>query len=147
MALARRLNAAGLTTTLVLDSAVFGALGEADLVLLGADSLALPGVYNKVGSAGLAWAASERGIPCYVLAGTGKLWPAQLGVPPHILEHAVAEVWPDAPEGVRVVNRYFDVTAWSAVSGVVSEQGLLSAEGVVRMIQDEQVDEDLQRIV
>jgi translation initiation factor 2B subunit (eIF-2B alpha/beta/delta family) len=146
-ALARRLHTAGLATTLVLDSAVFDALGEADLVLLGADSLALPGVYNKVGTAGLAWAASVRGTPCYVLAGTGKLWPAELGVPPHILEHAAAEVWPDAPEGVRVINRYFDVTPWSALSGVVSEQGLLSAEGVVRMIQDVRVDEALLGIV
>lgn len=146
-ALARRLHAAGLATTLVLDSAVFDALGEADVILLGADSLALPGVYNKVGTAGLAWAASVRGTPCYVLASTGKLWPAELGVPPRIGEHAAAEVWPDAPEGVRVINRYFDVTPWSAVSGVVTEQGLLSAEGVVRMIQDARVDEALLGIV
>lgn len=147
IALARRLHAAGLATTLVLDSAAFDALGEADLVLLGADSLALPGVYNKVGTAGLAWAAAVRGTPCYVLTSTAKLWPAALGVPPHILEHAAAEVWPDAPEGVRVINRYFDVTPWSAVSGVVTEQGLLSAEGAVRMIQEARVDEALRDIV
>ncbi len=72
---------------------------------------------------------------------------ADVGVPPHIAEHSPGEICPDAPEGILVVNRYFDVTPWSALGGVVSEQGVLSGDGVVRLIQDMRVSGALLDIV
>jgi translation initiation factor 2B subunit (eIF-2B alpha/beta/delta family) len=131
-ALARELLSAGLAPTLVLDAAAFGELPEAALVLLGADSLAPGGIVNKTGSAGLAWAAAARRVPVYVLAGSVKIWPAELGEIPILPQREPDEIWPDAPAGLHMINRYFDVTPWTAIAGVVTEQGVLGAEAVLR---------------
>jgi translation initiation factor 2B subunit (eIF-2B alpha/beta/delta family) len=125
LTLARDLAAAGLPVKLIVDAAAYDALAQASIVLIGADALALAGVVNKIGSAGIAIAAQARRTPVLVLAGRDKVWPLRLSDAPPIAERAPAEVWPDAPPGVTVANRYFDVTPWSAVTSVVTEEGVM----------------------
>lgn len=129
-ALARDLAAAGLPVLFVVDAAAYEVLAQADAVWLGADALAMAGVVNKIGSAGLAVLAGQRGIPVIVLAGRDKVWPAALSAAPPVADRDPAEVWAGAPPGVTVVNRYFDLTPWSAVTAVVMEDGVLKPEAV-----------------
>ncbi|GAB4527609.1 MAG: initiation factor 2B [Anaerolineae bacterium] len=143
---AKRLADSGIQVTLIVDSAAYANLRDVELVLVGADSLTGEGVVSKVGTAGLAVCAQSLGIPCYFLADTTKLWPAALGEQP-IHERAPQDVWPDAPENIRIQNRFFDVTPWSAIAGVVTEYGLLSAEEVQAQSQDRPVHRLLQDIV
>jgi translation initiation factor 2B subunit (eIF-2B alpha/beta/delta family) len=129
-ALARDLAAGGLPVTFVVDAAAYEALAQADAVWIGADALAAAGVVNKIGSAGLAVLAGQRGIPVRVLAGRDKVWPAALSPAPPMVDHDPAEVWAEAPPGVSVVNRYFDLTPWWAVTAVVMEDSILKPEAV-----------------
>jgi translation initiation factor 2B subunit (eIF-2B alpha/beta/delta family) len=142
-ALARHLNGVGIPTTLALDAAAASLTGEIDLVLLGADALTQAGLVNKIGSCGIAWAAAASNVPCYVVASTEKIWPAALNPLPHIADQDPNEVWSDAPKGVRVLNRYFDLTPWSALSGVITERGLVSADGITRLIANVDVSPEL----
>lgn len=128
--LARDLAAIGLPVRLIVDAALHEAVSQADVVLLGADALASAGVINKIGSAGLAAIAQAKGRPVIVLAGRDKVWPAALSDKPPIMDRDPAEVWPDASPGVTVINRYFDLTPWSAVTRVVTEDGALTPEEV-----------------
>jgi methylthioribose-1-phosphate isomerase len=39
-------------------------------------------------------------------------------------------VWPEHPQGVEVLNLYFDVTPLKYLSGVVTEEGVLAPGGL-----------------
>jgi translation initiation factor 2B subunit (eIF-2B alpha/beta/delta family) len=124
--LAIELAAHNVEVTSIIDSAVYANLQNIELVLVGADSLTEEGVVSKIGTAGLAVCAQSLGVPVYALADTSKIWPASLGKQP-IHERAPADVWANAPENIKVQNRFYDITPWHAISGVVTEQGLLTA--------------------
>ena len=133
--LARDLAAGGLPVTFVVDAAAYEALTQADAVWIGADALAAAGVVNKIGSAGLGLLAGQRGVPVMVLAGRDKVWPMALSAAPPIADRDPAEVWAEAPPGITVVNRYFDITPWSAVTAVVMEDGAFPPEAVQALAQ------------
>ena len=126
--LARRLAEVGIPTTLTLDAGVYSLWDQVDIVLLGADSLCVRGIVNKIGSAGMAAAARVRGVDCYVLAGIEKVWPAALGEVPPIPDRPAEEVWPDVPANIRVVNKFFDVSPWWAISGVITALDVLPVQ-------------------
>jgi translation initiation factor 2B subunit (eIF-2B alpha/beta/delta family) len=99
-------------------------VGEADLVLLGADSIGDAGIVNKIGSTLLAREARARGVPVIVTADRTKLLPP--GFPQPLADDRPAdEVW-RAPAGVRVWNRYFELLGAEDVSLIVTDEGDLS---------------------
>ncbi|HEY8468145.1 MAG TPA: hypothetical protein VIL18_00815 [Longimicrobiales bacterium] len=121
--LAAALAAAGVRVTVAVDAAVAAVIRGCDLVLTGADSIGDLGVVNKIGTRPAAQAARSAGIPIYALADTTKILPC--GVPqPVDDDRPGAEVWPDAPPGVTIWNRYFEATPLSFFTGVVTEAGL-----------------------
>ena len=144
--MAVELAEAGLDVTLTIDAAAHDMLRACDLVVVGADNLNETGAMSKIGTAGIAVSAKSLGVPIYVVADSTKIWPASLGAPP-ISDHSAAEVWEDAPATVRVLNRYFDTTPWQAVSGVVTEQGLLTPDEVCTASRQKPVHRYLQTIV
>lgn len=125
----RELANRGIKVTLIIDAAAYATLQYVELVLLGVDSLTDAGIVTKIGSASLAVSAQSLGIPCYFLANASKVWPMALGDQP-IHERGPADVWHDAPESVNVLNHFYDITPWSAVAGVITEHGLLTADEV-----------------
>ena len=127
--MAERLSGVGLPVTLAVDALATHCVQTADLVLVGVDSATPTGVVSKVGTSGLALAAARWDVPLYALAETSKVWPAALG-DPVIRERSPEEVWADAPADIGMLNRYFDVTDWSGVSGLVTEDGILSGDEV-----------------
>lgn len=123
-ALARELASAGLSVTLAVDAAADGLLPECGAVLLGADSIGDRGVVNKIGSAGLARGAAQHGIPLLVAADSSKVLPVGLPQPLGV-DRPAGEVL-QAPSGVRVWNRYFDVFPAELVTLFLTEKGALS---------------------
>jgi translation initiation factor eIF-2B subunit delta len=119
--LARALANAGVPVTFAIDAAAESLVASCDAVLLGADSVGDQGVVNKVGSRALARAARERGVPVWVLADTTKLLPP--GFPQPVEDDRPAdEVW-QAPGGVTIWNRYFELIPDELVGLVVTESG------------------------
>ncbi len=144
--LAAELAAAQISVTLTADAAMFSNLKQSELVIVGADSLGESGIVGKLGTAALATCAKWLGVPCYVLAASNKIWPTGLGKQ-FIKSRPPEEIWDNAPAGVTVTNDYYDVTSWDAISGVVTEQGLLMAKDLQEMARERPVHESLLKIM
>jgi len=123
----------GIDATLIPDSAAASlmAAGEVDLVILGADRIAINGdVANKVGTYSLAVLARHHGLPFYVAAPTSTIDPDT----PNGAAIAIEERDPDevrafggkpvAPEGASVRNPAFDVTPAHLVTAIITEVGI-----------------------
>lgn len=122
--LARSLAHQGIDVTYAVDAAVHSLVPDCSVVLLGADSVGDRGIVNKIGSVALAHAARLAGVPVYVLCDETKLLPHGF---PQIVEddRPPGEVW-EAPDGVTVWNRYFEVVPTEIVTGVVTGDAVLT---------------------
>jgi len=127
------LQRAGIPATLITDNmaAHFMRKGQVDLVVVGADRIALNGdVANKIGTYGVAVLARAHGIPFYVAAPISTLdLTLSDGAAIPIEERAPAEVTHVggrrlAPEGIRVANPAFDVTPAGYVEAIITERGI-----------------------
>ena len=123
----------GIPTTLISDN-MAGALmarGEIDLVVVGADRIALNGdVANKIGTYMVAVLARRHGVPFYVVAPTstidadcpeGGAIPIEERDPEEVLSFAGQRV---APEGIEARHIAFDVTPAELVTAIVTEKGI-----------------------
>lgn len=124
-ALAERLAQAGVENRLVVDALAPSMMGGIEVVLVGADSLSTEGLVNKIGTYPLALAARVHEIPFYALCGTEKFLPLGYTLPEESPKGS-QEVWPDHPQRVEVINRYFDLTPLDYLTGIVTEEGMLS---------------------
>jgi ribose 1,5-bisphosphate isomerase len=125
----RILNDAGIPTQYIVDSAARHFINEVDLVLVGADAVAVNGaVVNKIGTAPIALAAHEARTRFMVAAETYKFAPRTvLGEviqieerdPEEVLHHSLREALPY----VRVRNPVFDVTPPQYVDLIITEKG------------------------
>ena len=123
--LAKKLAGAGIAVTAFVDAAAFSVFPQADMVLIGADALVPVGLINKVGTSGLALLASGSGVPVYCAAGRLKMLPSASLIDPHREGEHLNEVWGEYPKGVRVMDRYYDLTQLDAVKGYVVEDSIL----------------------
>ncbi|MCK6479383.1 MAG: hypothetical protein L6R43_04305 [Planctomycetes bacterium] len=123
--LARKLAEAGIQVTAFVDAAAFSVFPTADLVLLGADALVPVGLINKVGTSGLALLATGAGVPVYCVAGRLKMLPSASLIDPHREGEHLADVWGECPRGVRVMDRYYDLTQLDAIKGYVVGEAVL----------------------
>jgi methylthioribose-1-phosphate isomerase len=118
------LDALGIPFSVIVDSAAPSliAAGEVDAVFTGADRIAANGdVANKVGTYGLAVAASRHEVPFHVVAPTSTLDPsAETGADIPIEERDPREVSRRFPAR----NPAFDVTPAELVSAIVTEVGV-----------------------
>jgi methylthioribose-1-phosphate isomerase len=118
------LDALGIPFSVIVDSAAPSliAAGEVDAVFTGADRIAANGdVANKVGTYGIAVAASRHEVPFHVVAPTSTLDPsAETGADIPIEERDPREVSRRFPAR----NPAFDVTPAELVSAIVTEVGV-----------------------
>lgn len=124
--------------TFIDDTAVGLYIGRATRVITGADRICADGqIVNGIGTCQLALAAAKAGVPFYILCETLKFDPRFKGDEVELEEKEPAEVAEHGrlPPGVEVRNPYFDVTPVSLVTGVVTEEGLLSPQEVIGYIQ------------
>lgn len=132
-ALAERLTQAGVETRLVVDALGPSMIRDMKVVLVGADSLSTEGLVNKIGTYPLALAAGVHKVPLYALCGPEKFLPAGYTLPKESPKEP-QEVWPHHPQRVEVVNRYFDFTPLEYLTGIVTEEGMLSPTEVREII-------------
>lgn len=122
-----RLSAWNVPTTYITDAQMGLFVARADGVLVGADSLLADGsAINKVGTALLALAARECGVPFHVCCESFKQR-AENESPPELEEMASAELEVPAWPGVSVRNVYFDITPARLIDVWISETGVRQA--------------------
>jgi methylthioribose-1-phosphate isomerase len=127
---------AGVPHTLIPDVAAGHLMsrGEVDVVVVGADRVAANGdTANKIGTYPLAVLAARHGIPFFVCAPTSSIDPATPdGSSIEIEERPADEVLlirgvAIAPPETEVRNPSFDVTPAELITGIVTEEGVISA--------------------
>jgi eIF-2B alpha/beta/delta-like uncharacterized protein len=131
---ARQLAVQGITVTFIDDAAAGLYVSTASKVLVGADRVCADGkVVNGIGTYPLAQAAGKAGIPFYVLCETLKFDPRLRGDEVDLEEKEPFEVVEPGrlPLGVTVKNPYFDVTPPELITGIVTENGLLTPQEAV----------------
>jgi translation initiation factor eIF-2B subunit delta len=139
---AKELGAMGIRVRIVVDSAAPSLMGECDVVIVGADAITPAGVVNKIGTYGLALAAREQKVPFYCLAGTEKFLP----LPLRIEEKDPEEVTQEAIPHSRVENRYFDCTPLDLITGVVTQDGVITGKEVQKRLERMSISKELQAI-
>jgi len=148
---AKELLEMGVKVTYIVDAAAYYFMKEADLYMTGADVITADArVINKIGTALIALAAREFGVPYYVTASSYKFDPATiLGFREPIEERDPREVIdPEELPGAEIRNPAFDATPPHLVSGIVSEKGVFSPYTFVSLLSSERgVDPALEKVI
>ena len=125
----------GIDVTVICDSmaAVVMLQGKIDAVFVGADRIASNGdTANKIGTYMVALCAKRHGIPFYVVAPrstfdlsleSGAQIPIEERDPEEIRRGFGRQT---APDGVEIYNPAFDVTPSELITGIVTENGVIS---------------------
>jgi methylthioribose-1-phosphate isomerase len=129
----------GIPVTLISDTMVGYTMskGLVDKVVVGADRIVRDAVLNKIGTYNVAVLAKEHGIPFYVAAPTSTMDTAHTSEEAIIEERNPEEVTNVrseriAPEGVKVLNPAFDITPMKYVTAIITEEGILYPEVLLR---------------
>jgi len=128
----RRLEKAGISTELVVDSAVRSVINEVDQVVVGADVITVNGsLVNKIGTSQIALCAHEARTSFMVAAETYKFSPHSImGDLVEIEERDPEEVLPEISQfrHVKVRNPAFDVTPHRYIDIICTEAGAIPPE-------------------
>jgi methylthioribose-1-phosphate isomerase len=128
------LQQAGVDVTLIMDSAAASVMsqGLVDLVIVGTDRVAANGDFaNKIGTLGIAIAASHFGIPFYVACPSSTLDLETPGGSRIEIEERDADEITHlagrriAPDAMKARNPAFDVTPHALVTGFITERGIV----------------------
>jgi translation initiation factor 2B subunit (eIF-2B alpha/beta/delta family) len=136
----------GIAVEYGIDMALFERLAEATVVVVGADAVFPEHLVNKLGTHALVRLAQLQGIPCFSLCAANKFLPTVASALLRIAEHPGQEVWPGAPDGLTISNRYFDTTPLALLSGIVSDQGIYTPEALRLLLQQQALSPALQRL-
>lgn len=126
---------AGIPSTLTPDlgAAVLMRDGLVDLIIVGADRIALNGdTANKIGTYGLSVLAKTFNIPFYIAAPTSTIdYTIETGAEIEIEYRDKREVTQIegiqiAPEEIAVFNPSFDVTPHENITGIITEKGIFT---------------------
>jgi translation initiation factor 2B subunit (eIF-2B alpha/beta/delta family) len=123
--LGRSLGQQGIHTRLILDAAIGQYVKEADLVLLGVDRISEETFVNKVGTLLVVMAAKNDNIPVYLACETSKFLPTAFAPAGNVMrssEESAQEEW----QNVELVYSYFEEIPNSWLTGIISEDGILS---------------------
>lgn len=129
------LQKSGVDVTLICDgmAAYVMSKGMVDIVIVGCDRVAANGdTANKIGTLGVAVAASRYGIPFYVACPSPTFdFGTKTGEGIVIEERDASEVVhfqgvATAPDNIKVFNPAFDVTPSELITGFITDKGIIA---------------------
>jgi len=142
--IARELGLYGIPVTFIDDAAMGLYISTVNKVVVGADRIcADSSLVNGIGTYQLALAAKKASIPLYVLCETLKFDPGLSGGEVDLEEKEPSEVIEPGrlPPEVRVKNPHFDITPLELITGIVTENGLLTPGEVISYMQKQSVND------
>ncbi|MEO0140590.1 MAG: hypothetical protein ABIM88_03465 [candidate division WOR-3 bacterium] len=119
VSLARELSDVGIPVVLGTDSAVAGFVAECNMIVVGADAVGPERFYNKTGTLGLALISRAMDKPFYLSVSRDKLLTHEGMLYYRVREMPGEEIVSPVPEGVRVINRYFEAVPVELVTKMV----------------------------
>ena len=119
--------------TMFVDSGARIALKEADLMLIGSDSISTEGkIINKIGSEMFSEIANKYDVPVYSCTDAWKFDPQSVyGYEEKIEKREAKEVWKKPPKGVKISNLAFEKVHPNLIMGIISELGIIQPEAFV----------------
>jgi len=139
---ARELVAAGIETTLIIDSAVTHFVKDSDKVMVGAEAVAANGaIVNKIGTATIAAVAHGARVRVFVAASTYKFSPETMFGELIEIEERDPSYVLDDPEmrtlpGLKVRNPAFDVTSPEDVDLIITERGVIPPQAAIMIVRE-----------
>lgn len=139
----KNLLKAGVKTVMIVDSAAAYFIKDdsflpVNVVFLGADQISVTGdALNKIGSFSMGLAAYFASKPLYIVTPSLKLDLSTIYNPIKIELRKDAEVWPDAPKDLDIINPAFDVVPHQFISGYITEFGLVKPEDLEDKVRRE----------
>lgn len=139
---ATNLLKAGVDVTMIVDSAssmfiTSKGKSDVDIAVIGCDEITPEGgAVNKIGSLDLALACKYDGDPLYVSTTLLKLDAFVRSETPRIEYRSATEVWPDAPEGLRIINPAFELVPPSLITGFITEVGIIKPSEVEKAAKE-----------
>lgn len=131
--LARALGEHGIPSTLIIDAGIAKFMDRVDAVLVGGDTVSDSFFVNKLGTHPLVLSAIDQQVSTYLLASVLKLVPDD-EVPEVEDPRAPEEIEEDHMANVTVENVYFERVPLEQLTGIVTEEGVLSAEDIAQMV-------------
>lgn len=131
---ARRFWEMGITTDIIVDTAVYSVIPEVDCVLLGCDAITTEGVFNKIGSTPIAIIARELDKPVNIVTTTHRLLPKSLYAffhPGVSMEEPKIQI-----KSGRLIAPLLELIPWEFVSSITIESGSYSPDTIVEKIGD-----------
>ncbi len=123
---AKELTDAGITTTMIVDSALPNYLKKADYFLIGSDVVGTTFLINKVGSKMISILCDKYDVPFYACTLSYKFRPDTLkGDFEDVEQRDPKEVWSTPPKKLKILNPAFDIVDFEAITGIISEKGIL----------------------
>jgi translation initiation factor 2B subunit (eIF-2B alpha/beta/delta family) len=144
--LASRLAAGGIEVISTVDSAMGMILPTCSVAFMGCDCISSPGLVNKSGSLLLALACHEMNIPLYALCDTTKFVDEERFFEFENHERPGTEVWEDAPQGVTILNRQFELIPFDYITGLITENGLFTSSELPKYISKLPKQQSLQTV-
>ena len=133
----------GIRVTLIADAAASLVMDQVDLVLVGADQVMPEHLVNKIGTRMIALAACESGLPVYAACDGSKFNSADYCGCLKRDERSSSELWPNAPLGIDIVNRYFEPVPLTHFTAIITEAGALSINEASRRAEAASIDSAL----
>lgn len=124
----------GVRTIMIVDSAAPYFIKDdenlpVDVVFLGADEINIYGdAVNKVGSFSMALSAYYASKPLYIVTPSLKLDLSTIYQPIKIELRDSKEIWPEAPQGLEIINPAFDIVPHQFITGFITELGVIKPE-------------------
>jgi translation initiation factor 2B subunit (eIF-2B alpha/beta/delta family) len=133
ISLCKNLGEKGFDVELIIDAAVFSKLHEINFILIGADAITSEGLVNKIGTSGFLMAAHNLCIPSFILCGIDKILPYSYNL--KIENKNPREIISYDLKNVKITNQYFDITPWTYVQNIITEDGIVSNEKIMEIIK------------
>ena len=121
--LAETLQKQSIHTTLVTDAYLISHCSDADIIIIGADSIYKNSIINKVGTFPLIHMAKLQSVPTYVLCTRDKIIPKHYQLPQEQTKPK-EEMSEKQLNNIAVINTYFDTTPLRLFSGIITEWGI-----------------------
>jgi len=137
---AKKLTAAGIDTTMLVDSAADFFISKysgknlmMDKVIIGCDSISWDGsAINKIGSYGIGLACKYNGVPLYI---AGNLFKVDSDNIINIEIRENSEVWKKKDENhFDIINLAFDYVPAEFITGIICEFGIIKPQDVKKIV-------------
>lgn len=131
---AKVLQSCRIPVTYITDASIWEFMPLADLIIMGADSIACDGsVANKMGTAMVSQLAQSCKKPVYIASELYKLdVRTRRGYKIQLERRSEKEIILsddfESLEGIEIINQFFDITPASQITGFITEEGVIAPQ-------------------